>query len=120
MFVSSGQFYVFISCVSFGAISGFLFYVINYIKLIIKPEIFCKILDFVTMLIISFLYVVYSKRLNFPSFRLYMPFGVLLGLVCYFKSFNIILAKAQKKFYNKYIKNKGNKGNGRTKVKKGS
>ena len=118
MFVSSGQFYVFLSCVSFGVIGGLVFYLMDFIKILFRKNMVKSFIDFLSMIIVSIFYVFYSNMFNFPNIRLYMPLGVLLGLIMYFKSFNIILAKLQKKIYNKNINHKGNKTNGRAKVQK--
>ncbi len=120
MFVSSGQIFVFLACIAFGGASGFVFTLFSPLKRIVKKMIFINIIDFISMCLIAFLFLIFGNFFNFPSLRAYMIVGVLIGIFCYFKSFNIILAKARKKIYNIIIKNKGRKGNGRTKVEKGS
>ncbi len=118
MFVSSGQFFVFLACISYGLVGGLIFFVFGFFKAFLTSKIVHNVLDFISSILMSVLYVFYSNLLNFPNFRFYMPIGVLLGLFMYFKSFNIILAKLQKKIYNNYIKHKGNKRDGRAKVQK--
>lgn len=120
MFVSSGQFFVFLACIAFGGLSGIVFILFSPLKRTIKSTIIDNVIDFISMCVIAFLYLLFAKFYKFPSLRAYMIIGVLLGIFCYFKSFNIILAKARKKFYNIIIKYKRRKGNGRTKVKKSS
>lgn len=123
MFVSSGQIFVFIACIAFGGVSGLVFFIISPFKMICKNKIIYAVLDFLCFALITYLFLLFYNRYKFPNLRAYMIIGVFLGLLCYFKSFNIILAKVQKKFYNiiKEIKiNKGRNKNGRTKAKKSS
>ncbi len=101
MFVSSGQFYVFIATVAFGGVCGVLFSVSALLKYKLRNYIVRIFLDLIAFLITSFLYVAYSKWLAFPNFRIYMAVGVILGLILYFKSFHILLAKSAKVLYNK-------------------
>ena len=108
MFVTANQIYVFLACVSFGGCVGILFSFINGIKFLIKKDLFKIIIDVLAFVIIAILYVIFSYRVKFPSLRLYMIAGVLMGIVIYCKSFHRILAKIVKKAYNiiKIIKNK--------------
>ncbi len=109
MFVSSGQFYVFIACVAFGGGVGVIFSISSLIKVKISNVIIRVVPDFIAFLIISVLYVLYAHKLYFPNFRLYMPIGVIVGIIIYFKSFHILLANCVKKLYNLNIKKIRNK-----------
>lgn len=116
-FISNGQFYIFLACISFGAIWG-----IFYLPIILFKQFKVKwlniLLDLVFFVLLSASYFLYSFTLRFPSVRLYMLAGVLVGLFISAKSFNIILAKFIKKIYNiidKRIKEKLRKLNGRRK-----
>ena len=100
MFVSLNQFYVFMSCVMFGAMGGVVYSVLSILRLIIKNKVFNGAIDAIFMLVLSFIFSVFSYKSNFPNIRFYMMGGVLLGLILYLKSFHIILAKFVKKFYN--------------------
>jgi len=100
MFVSGGQFYVFIACLALGAICGILFSFSAIIKLAINNKFIRIIPDLSAFIITCIIYVTYSFLLKFPSFRVYMAFGVILGIYLYLKSFHIILAKIIKKAYN--------------------
>lgn len=102
MFITNGQFLVFVACVCFGAFSGILFLPNVIIKQFFNVKLLNYFLDFIVFIIISLLFVIYQNSLKFPSLRGYMIAGCLLGLYSYFKSFNIILAKCGKKFYNIY------------------
>lgn len=100
MFVTYTQFYVFISCLSFGVIIGGLYSIITIIKNLIKKKFIKIILDIFYFLLFTILFVLYAHNLNFPNFRLYMIFGALLGNFLYVKSFHIILANFCKRLYN--------------------
>lgn len=100
MFVTSGQFYVFVACVCFGGCTSILFSISALIKNYIANRLIKIILDVICFLFVGVLYVLYSHALKFPNFRLYMIVGVLLGIFSYLKSFHILLAKMAKKFYN--------------------
>ena len=100
MFVSSNQIYVFLACLTFGYLSGVVFSVVNCIKFFIKNKWIRALFDFCAFMFVVFTYFAYSFNMNFPNFRIYMALGVFVGIVFYFKSFHIILAKIGKKFYN--------------------
>lgn len=100
MFVSKNQFYVFISCISFGLVGGVLYSPFSALKFVLKNNALKIIVDTVYFIIVSALFSVYAFLMYFPTLRIYMLIGVLLGLLLYFKSFHIILAKLMKKFYN--------------------
>ena len=104
MFVSKNQIYVFIACVAFGGIAGVVFSVASILKLPFKNKILLALPDFLSFVFLSFLYLGFSTSLRFPTIRLFMPIGVLVGIYLYFKSFNIILAKWFKKIYNISVK----------------
>ncbi len=118
MFVSSGQIYVFLSCVAFGGVSGSVVGFSESIKKICKNKILSVIISVISFIIVGFLYVAYSSRMKFPSLRWYMIVGVLAGIVAYFKSFHIILAKCEKLIYNIIVKIFSKVKNGPSKSKK--
>ena len=99
MFVSSGQFFYFIACIGIGAIFGLLISFYKSFKVNKKIRVS---LDVVCSLLCSFCYIFISHSLSFPNLRLYMFFGVFLGMILYFKSINLMLAKILKKLYNIY------------------
>ena len=109
MFVTLNQFYVFLSCLSFGGASGVIFFIFWLVKYKIKNKIIRAVIDVLTSLIVTVLYVFYSFYMQFPSFRAYMILGVILGIYLYVKSFHIILAILCKKIYNILKKNKEKK-----------
>ena len=117
MFVSSGQFYVFLACFSFGAASGILLSISSAIKYFVKNKIIKIILDAVFLAPIGILFSLYSLKLNFPSLRGYMTIAIFIGMLAYLKSFHIILAKCAKNIYNRIIEKKVNSKDGKTKVK---
>ena len=100
MFVTSGQFYVFVACVCFGGCTSILYSISALIKNCISNRLIKSIPDVICFLLIGVLYVLYSHTLNFPNFRVYMIVGILFGIFSYLKSFHILLAKMSKKFYN--------------------
>ena len=105
MFVTKHQFYVFIACISFGGISGLMFSATQTLKYYIKNKLIKVVLDVFVFIALAGGYVLYSHVLKFPNTRIYMLAGVFLGIVLYFKSFHIILAKYLKKLYNIVSKN---------------
>lgn len=121
MFVSKNQFFVFIACIAYGALSGGLFSIFSVVKFFIKVKSVKTIIDVLTFIIAGLGYVFYGYKLEFPDFRLYMAVGVFIGIFAYFKSLHILLAKYAKKFYNRIEikKSKRKKAeNDRSKVKK--
>ncbi len=111
MFVTLSQFYVFLSCLAFGGVSGSLFSITFLLKCKIDTKIIKAIIDVFCCVIITFLYLLYSFYMKFPSLRLYMIVGVVFGICLYIKSFHIILAKLCKKLYNILKKSKEKKIN---------
>ena len=103
MFVSRGQFFVFIACVAFGGVCGILFSAAGALKFFVKNKIVKNLFDFITFLLVCFLYFIFAYKMRFPNFRFYMVLGVFLGIFMYIKSFHIILAKFVKKMYNVII-----------------
>ena len=100
MFVTHNQIYTFIACLAFGASSGILFSLLSVIKYFISNKYFKTLLDFVTFLCLSISFIYVSYYFEFPNVRVYMLIGVFIGLIGYFKSFHILLAKIVKKGYN--------------------
>lgn len=102
MFVTKNQIYVFLACVAFGGGAGIIFSISQAISYLIKNK-GLKILPSVFIAFpLSAAYILYGYNMNFSNLRLYMIMGVFCGIYLYFKSFNIILAKCGKKFYNIY------------------
>ena len=99
MFISSNQFYYLCACITFGVFFGFFysFYKLLFSK--IQYKIFIM-LDVIIYLLFAFIFTAFAYLMEFPSFRIYMPFGVLFGKFLYSISFEIILAKLVKKGYN--------------------
>lgn len=101
MFVTENQFFIFISCVAFGGVSGVAFTVFDCFKFFLKNPIFRIFPDAVAFLAVTVGYVFYSYYLRFPDFRIYMPIGVLVGIFLYMKSLRLLLAYLLKTVYNK-------------------
>ena len=101
MFLSSDQIYVFLACVFLGAASGIPFTFLGTLLKVCEYKALKNVLYLVYFINLAFLYVYMGYILNFPSIRFYMPIGVLVGLFAYVKSFDYILANANKKLYNK-------------------
>lgn len=100
MFVARNQIFVFIACLAIGGVGGVFFTLSAFIKFFIKNRILKIIPDVVAFIVFSAIYVALAYFLAFPSFRLYMAFGAVLGLYAYMKSFNNILAFHAEKLYN--------------------
>ena len=115
MFVSSGQFYIFLACLSFGAASGIFLSISSAIKFFVKNKIIKIILDAVFLAPIGFLFSLYSLKLNFPSLRGYMLIAIFIGILVYLKSFHIIVAFLKKVCYNKVVKRRKNTKERKTK-----
>ena len=118
MFVSKNQFYVFISCVAFGAICGVVYLPFFLIKVFCRNKFFEITVDVAYFLLLSVLFCVYAFLMCFPTLRVYMLVGVFVGILLYFKSFHILLANYMKKFYNIVKKTFLKVGYDRIKVKK--
>ena len=121
MFVTKNQFYVFLSCISFGGCAGLLLSAINGVGFLFKKKTINFICSVLALMVIGVLFSYYSYKMFFPNVRVYMLVGVMIGIYLYYKSFYIILAKLLKKFYNIYkqkIKKLKGKGNDRNKSKK--
>ena len=103
------QLYVFIACVAFGGVCGTLFSVSRLIFSATGNRTVKAITDVAVCVICSVAYIIYSYAMIFPSFRLYMPTGVFIGIFAYMKSFHIIVAKILKMTYNKIKSNAGKK-----------
>ena len=99
MFVSSNQLYYFCACITFGVFFG-IFYSIFKVFSIKFPYKLFVFLDILIYLLFVIIFTIFAYAMKFPSFRIYMPFGVLLGKFLYSISFEIILAKLVKKGYN--------------------
>ncbi len=109
MFVTKAQFYIFISCICFGGISGILISIAQYLKIIIKYKWLKTLVDVFAFLLCSGVFILGGYYLEFPSIRVYMLFGFFVGIYCYMKSFHIILAKIIEKVYNNSIRKLGEK-----------
>ena len=100
MFVSKGQIYVFIVCVAIGCLSGIFFSLSALLKSGVKSKCFRIIPDIFVFVALSVAYVFLAYSFGFPNLRAYMIVGVFVGIIGYFKSFHILLAKCLKKLYN--------------------
>ena len=118
MFVTKNQIFIFIACVAFGGVSGILFSLSALFKLFIKNRLLKMIPDVIASMPLSVCFIFYAYSLNFPNLRPYMLFGVFVGLLLYFKSFHIILAKTVQKIYNIYKSKKEKRVNDRRKGKR--
>lgn len=104
MFVTKNQFYVFVACISFGTIAGFVFCLLKSLNFFIQNRWVVHILDACYLTCFAFLFSYLSYLLLFPNFRPYMLVGFFIGFLGYLKSIHILLAKIKKKFYNICIK----------------
>ena len=104
MFVTANQFYVFISCVFLGVFLGLPLSFVKFVNFLVKNKILTNVLYVIYFINLSLAYVYFAHALYFPSFRIYMIIGVLLGLFAYMKSLHFILAKLVEKLYNRISK----------------
>ncbi len=104
MFVTLNQFYVFIACVTFGALMCVLYSPLILIKKKYKNVAVALLVDIIYYFLLAVFFMGYSFCLSFPSLRAYMLFGVLLGNFLYIKSFHYMLAKVGKRLYNIFIR----------------
>lgn len=104
MFVTKNQFYVFIACIAFGVVAGFILSFFICGAKLSKNKIVENLTAVIVLFVLGLVFVGYAFFMNFPNFRAYMLIGVFVGILGYFKSFHIILAKFLKKFYNVIIK----------------
>ena len=118
MFVTKNQLFVFIACIAFGGCFGIFFSFTCFLKKVIKNKALSVLIDITTFILMGALFICYAYFMHFPSSRVYMPVGVCLGSILYFKSLHIILAKCAKKFYNICRKIKEKVINDRFKIKK--
>lgn len=95
---------VFCICVSFGIISGVVFSILRLLANAIKNSVVEIVFDILYFSLLSVGFIFLSYYLKFPSFRLYMCVGVLLGVYMYVKSFHITLAIITEKVYNQIKK----------------
>ena len=102
MFVAKSQIFVFIACLAFGGGCGVFFTLAAAFKFFVKNKFLRAITDTVAFILCAVFYITFAFEFNFPSFRVYMPFGVILGIAVYMKSFHIILAILGKKLYNNF------------------
>ncbi len=119
MFVSSGQFYCFAECLFIGAVAG----IISEILLILVPAVLrfsvvSQIVWFLRYAIVAVTYYFLSFYYRFPSFRLYMPAGVILGNTLEYATVHKTLAKSVEICYNKIVKYLRSKWNDRKKNEK--
>ncbi len=114
MFATNNQLFIFLSCLSLGIASGVVYEFFYLLKKVVRLKIFKYIFTLIFFIVLSILYVALSVYFEFPSFRLYMYIGVLLGLVIYIKSFHYFIAILLKKGYNK-LKREGVRKNGYSK-----
>lgn len=104
MFVTSNQFYLFVLCVFIGNIVGIIYSLFSGVKGVLNNAYLKNLIDFLFVIVSAFIFVLLSHKFFFPSFRIYMLVGLLVGYYLYLKSFYIILAKFSKKLYNKIRK----------------
>lgn len=94
------QIYVFIECLFCGICVGIIYDLFAFLNFFIKNRIFTAIKDFSLMAILFILFVITAVIFEFPSFRLYMFIGCVLGLLIYIKSFHSMLDFFINKVYN--------------------
>ncbi len=102
---SKNQIQIFLSCVLVGFLCGLIYEIFVFFRLLFgcergKRSLFGGILDFLFFLFSAIFCVVCGFLLRFPSIRVYMWVGYVLGGVLYAKSLRRMVAFSQKKCYN--------------------
>ena len=107
MHFPSEQFFIFFACLFFGVVSGFPLAIIAFIKYKINNKLLRILPDVFLFVTLGLIFSLYSYFLGFSNFRFFMYFGVLIGLIIGYKTFNLTLAKCIKRLYNITRKKKG-------------
>ena len=89
MFVSSGQFYIFMGSLAFGILGGVFHRLAASLRVFWKNRFFRAALDIAAFLLLAALYVAFAYYYNFPSVRAYMIAAVFLGMLLGEKSLAI-------------------------------
>ncbi|HBF86172.1 MAG TPA: hypothetical protein DDW54_00675 [Clostridiales bacterium] len=100
MFVTLNQFYYFSECVFIGLACGIFYEFFAIFSIAFKNGVVRAVADISYLLVLFFFYYGLSLKFRFPSVRLYMPAGVILGFSLYFVTLHKILAKFIEKGYN--------------------
>lgn len=124
------QFFIFLTCLFCGVISGTVYDVLYVARCIVcgmdkteytaKDKIFIIISDLLYCLVFAAGFIFVSVMFDFTSLRLYMLLGCILGALIYLKSFHTIVAFFTKKVYNTVsvkIQKRKSESSGRTKEK---
>lgn len=116
MFVSSGQFFIFVRCLVFGFFCGLIYLVPSGVKRTSVGIAFNIFVDVFYLFLCSLIFVLYSYLSYFSNLRAYMFLGFFAGFIIECKTFNILLANAFKKMYNILKKKRRKAKNDRIKV----
>lgn len=102
------QFFIFLTCLFCGVISGTVYDVLYIARCVVcgvekseytaKDKIFIIISDILYCLIFAAGFIFVSVMFDFTALRLYMLLGCVLGALIYLKSFHTIVAFLIKKF----------------------
>lgn len=96
----ANQLYVFFCCVLSGVVSGVVYDILYLVKQFAKGKAVAVSLDALFFIVFAGIYIFISVMFALPSFRPYMFFGCLAGLLLYLKSMHRILAFFVKTLYN--------------------
>ena len=99
------QFHVFILCVCFGVVGGVFYELLSLFKILFFPwkkakRFFGNLIDIVFWISLWIASVYLSFSFKFPSFRVYMGIGYLLGGILYLKILHKIVAFFKRICYN--------------------
>ena len=119
------QFFIFMTCMLCGIVSGVVYDVLFIARAVlcgvdksaytVKDKIFIIAADILYCLVFAAGFIFTSVMFDFEGLRLYMLIGCVLGALIYLKSFHLIVAFFCKKVYNGITKRKEKSG-GRTKA----
>lgn len=104
LFETANQFYIFLSCIFFGFLSGLFFDLAGLICFLCKNNkiirFFC---DFFAVLMCFFVVFLICYKLNYGQFRIYIP--LVFGGFCYLQRITLgkLVAKGYLKCYTLFI-----------------
>lgn len=106
---TENQFIVFCFCIAIGFIGGILYEIFSFFRLIFrvkerKMQIIGALFDILFCLSFALFGIFSAFMLDFPSFRVYMCIGYLVGGIIYLKSLHKVVAILKKVCYNVLIK----------------
>lgn len=104
LFETLKQFYISLGAIYFGLVAGIIKDIINFFRKPIKNKVVQNILDFVLVLIFSFLFVICINIINFGEFRFYLLIVFIVGFIIERMSLGFLVDFVLEKVYNFFVK----------------